>query len=263
MKSQSSHGTRTPITTPVVIRIKRQDKPDSQPYWESFEVPRRPNMNIISALQYIAANPKTTDGKETTPPVWDSGCLEEVCGACTMVINGHVRQSCSALVDRLSPDGDPITLEPMTKFPIVRDLWVDRSRLFKDLIRVKAWVPIDGTYDLGPGPTISQSQQETAYAMSRCISCGCCLEACPQYTKDGDFVGAAVISQARLFNEHPVGKVLKEDRLDVLKEPGGISDCSKAGNCVEVCPKEIPLLESIAAVQRQMTVYSVKKFFTK
>ena len=78
MKSQSSHGTRTPITTPVVIRIKRQDKPDSQPYWESFEVPRRPNMNIISALQYIAANPKTTDGKETTPPVWDSGCLEEV-----------------------------------------------------------------------------------------------------------------------------------------------------------------------------------------
>jgi succinate dehydrogenase / fumarate reductase iron-sulfur subunit len=44
---------------------------------------------------------------------------------------------------------------------------------------------------------------------------------------------------------------------------GGVADCGKAGNCVEVCPKEIPLLESIAAVQRQATVYSIKKFFGK
>lgn len=247
----------------VIIKIKRQDAPDKQPYWQSFEVPRRQNMNIISALQYIAANPQTTDGVWTTPPVWDSGCLEEVCGACSMVISGQVRQSCSALVDRLSPDGEPITLEPMSKFPIVRDLWVDRSRLFNDLKKVKAWVPIDGTYDLGPGPKVSQDSQETAYPLSRCMSCGCCLEACPQYTPSGNFVGAAVISQVRLFNEHPTGAALKDERLEALKEPGGVADCSKAGNCVEVCPKEIPLLESIAAVQRQVTLYSIRKFFTK
>ena len=218
-------------------------------------------MNIISALQYIAANPTTTEGKATTSPVWDSGCLEEVCGACTMVINGRVRQSCSALVDKLSTDGSPITLEPMTKFPVVRDLWVDRSRLFTDLKRVKAWVPIDGTYDLGPGPAISQASQEVAYPLSRCISCGCCLEACPQYTPTNKFVGAAVISQARLFNEHPIGKALKPDRLEVLMGEGGVADCGKAGNCVQVCPKQIPLLESIAAVQRQVTVHAVKKLF--
>ncbi|MFT3787266.1 MAG: succinate dehydrogenase iron-sulfur subunit [Tepidisphaeraceae bacterium] len=248
---------------PVVIRIKRQDGPNQPTRWESFEVPRRPNMNIISALQYIAANPRTTDGKDVTPPVWDSGCLEEVCGACTMVINGQVRQSCSALVDKLSPDGEPISLEPMTKFPVVRDLWVDRQRLFEDLKKVKAWVPIDGTYDLGAGPPVSQEAQQMRYPLSRCISCGCCLEACPQYTPDNEFVGAAVISQARLFNEHPTGAALKEERLDVLKGVGGVSDCSKAGNCVEVCPKEIPLLESIASVQRQVTIHSIKKFFSK
>ncbi len=247
----------------VTIRIKRQDGPGKQPYWQTFEVPRRPNMNIISCLQYIAANPTTVDGQSTTPPVWDSGCLEEVCGACSMLINGHVRQSCSALVDRLSPDGDPITLEPMTKFPVVRDLWVDRSRFFNDLKRVKAWVPIDGTYDLGPGPKVSQETQETAYPLSRCMSCGCCLEACPQYTPSNHFVGAAVISQVRLFNEHPTGAALKDERLDALQGPGGVGDCSKAGNCVEVCPKDIPLLESISAVQRQVTFYSIRKFFTK
>ena len=247
----------------IIIRIRRQDGPNKPSRWEEFSVPRRPNMNIISCLQYIAANPTTTDGRATTVPVWDSGCLEEVCGACTMVINGRVRQSCSALVDHLSRDGAPITLEPMTKFPLVRDLWVDRSRLFNDLKMVKAWVPIDGTYDLGSGPPISQELQEERYPLSRCISCGCCLEACPQYTPVNKFVGAAVISQVRLFNEHPIGAALKNERLDTMMEEGGVADCGKAGNCVEVCPKQIPLLESIAAVQRQATVYSIKRFFTK
>lgn len=247
----------------ITIRLKRQDGPDKPSRWEEFAVPKRPNMNIISCLQWIAANPRTIDGIETSAPVWDSGCLEEVCGACTMVIDGKARQSCSALVDRVSPDGSPISLEPMTKFPLIRDLWVDRSRLFNDLTRVKAWVPIDGTYDLGPGPAISQELQDERYPLSRCISCGCCLEACPQYTPSNHFVGAAVISQARLFNDHPTGAALKEDRLQALMGEGGVHECGKAGNCVQVCPKEIPLLESIAAVQRQATVYSIKRFFSK
>ena len=166
----------------IRIRIRRQDGPGKPVYWEEFEVAWRANMNIISCLQWIAVHPQTADGKQTTPPVWDSGCLEEVCGACTMIINGKVRQSCSALVDKIEPGNegdDVITLEPMTKFPLVRDLFVDRSRLFDDLKRAKAWVPIDGTYDLGPGPPISQELQEKRYPLSRCISCGCCLEACP------------------------------------------------------------------------------------
>jgi succinate dehydrogenase / fumarate reductase, iron-sulfur subunit len=247
----------------IFIRIRRQDAQDKPQRWEEFAVPYRPNMNIISCLQYIAAYPTTTAGVATTPPVWDSGCLEEVCGACTMVINGRVRQSCSALVDKLGKPGEPITLEPMSKFPLVRDLYVDRQRLFDDLKRVKAWVPIDGTYDLGPGPAMPQSLQQVRYPLSRCISCGCCLEACPQYTAVNHFVGAAVISQVRLFNDHPTGKALKEERLDTLMEEGGLGDCGKAGNCVQVCPKEIPLLESIAAVQRQATVHAIRKFFVK
>jgi succinate dehydrogenase / fumarate reductase iron-sulfur subunit len=255
----------TPIDSnrKVTLRIRRQDGPDKPSRWEEFVVPHRPNMNLISCLQHIAANPVTTDGAQTTPVVYDSGCLEEVCGACTMVINGRVRQSCSALVDRLGPPDEAITLEPMTKFPLVRDLFVDRSRLFNDLKRVKAWVPIDGTYDLGSGPPISLHLQQEHYPLSRCISCGCCLEACPQYTPTNHFVGAAVISQALLFNDHPIGKALKNERLEALMDEGGVADCGQAGNCVEVCPKDIPLLESIAAVQRQATVYAVKSFFSK
>ncbi len=255
----------------VTFRILRSDGPGHASRWESFKVPVPKNANIISCLQWIAANPVTTDGQATTPVVWDSGCLEEVCGSCTMVINGKVRQSCSCLIDDYAPDeGDTITLEPMSKFPVVRDLWVDRSRLFHNLKRVQAWVPIDGTHNLGPGPRETPETQEARYVMSTCMSCGCCLEACPQFNIEPDekgwdkaFIGAHAINQARLFNLHETGKELKSQRLDVLSNEGGVSDCGNAQNCVKVCPKKIPLTESIAAIGRAVTIHSIAKWFTR
>src|SRR5437899_44222 len=85
----------------------------------------------------LGRNRMTSDGSATTPVVWEASCLEEVCGSCTMLVNGHVRQGCTALVDKLE---QPIVLEPMTKFPVVRDLIVDRTRMFEALKRVRAWI---------------------------------------------------------------------------------------------------------------------------
>ena len=145
----------------VLIKIKRQDNPNSKPYWEEFELPHRPGMNVTSSLMDIAANPVTKDGKKTTPVTYDSNCLEEVCGSCAMLINGKARMACSALIDKLE---QPVKLEPFSKFPVVRDLSVDRSVLFENLKKVKAWVPTDGTYDLGPGP------RQTAARAGRSLS---------------------------------------------------------------------------------------------
>lgn len=117
-------------TKTVHFKIRRQDTADSQPYWEEFKLDYRPNMNVISALMEIRRNPVNAEGKKTTPINWDMNCLEEVCGACSMVINGRPRQSCTALVDKLT---QPITLEPMKTFPVVRDLIVDREFMFDSL----------------------------------------------------------------------------------------------------------------------------------
>ena len=229
----------------ILLRIKRQTDPQANAVWEEFEIPYRPNMNVISVLMEIALNPVTRDGKKTTPIIYDSNCLEEVCGSCAMLINGRSRMACSALIDNLE---QPIQLEPFRKFPVVRDLAVDRSVIFENLKKVKAWVPVDGTYDLGAGPRLSPEEQEHAYPLSRCISCCCCMEACPQFNESTGFVGAATISQVRLFNTHPTGKALKTERLHALMGDGGIHECGYAQNCVEVCPKEIPLTRSIAEV---------------
>src|SRR3990172_7401344 len=85
----------------VEIHIRRRANPDSEQYWEQFEIPYRPNLNIISCLMEIQKNPVTKEGKTTTPPTWQMNCLEQVCGICTMIINGRARQSCSALIDNL------------------------------------------------------------------------------------------------------------------------------------------------------------------
>src|SRR5438309_6829409 len=152
----------------VLLKIKRQNNPTAKPYWEEFELAHRPGMNVISSHMEIAATTVTREGKPTTPITYDSNCLEEVCGSCAMLINGKARMACSALIDNLE---QPIKLEPFSKFPVVRDLATDRSVLFENLKTVKAWVPIDGTYDLGPGPRLSTEEQEVAYPLSRWISC--------------------------------------------------------------------------------------------
>ncbi len=243
-----------------VIRfiITRQDEPESNSYEEEFEVPYRPNMNVISALMEIQRNPVNAKGDDTTPIQWEMNCLEEVCGACSMVINGKPRQSCTALVDQLE---QPIRLEPMATFPVVRDLVVDRSRMFESLKRAKAWIPIDGTYDLGPGPRMPERKRQWAYELSKCMTCGVCLEACPNVNSHSDFIGPQVLSQVRLFNAHPTGAMNSDERLETIMGDGGLTNCGNSQNCVESCPKGIPLTTSIAALNRSTTIQSFRNFF--
>ena len=281
--AEGSHGEAS--VREVRVRVLRQDAAGSESYWERFSVPYEPNMNVISVLQKIAARARSLDGRRVAPVAWDCSCLEEVCGSCTMLINGRTRMACSALVDKLLEEADEIELRPMSKFPVVRDLCVDRARLFRSLERVKAWVPVDDSYDHGPGPRISPQQQEDAYPLSECISCGCCVEACPQFTKievtrregepaedfeqrrrqafDAAFVGPHAISQAMLFNSHPVGGMIADERMEALTGPGGIQVCGNAQNCVAVCPKRIPLTRSIARAGRAATVWAIKRLFDR
>jgi succinate dehydrogenase / fumarate reductase, iron-sulfur subunit len=244
----------------VIIKIKRQSNPSSKSHWEEFELAYHPGMNVISSLMEIAANPVTRDGKQTTPITYDSNCLEEICGSCAMLVNGRARMACSALIDNLE---QPVKLEPFSKFPVVRDLSVDRSVLFENLKAVKAWVPVDGTYDLGSGPRVTQEAQEESYPLSNCISCCCCMEACPQFNEDTGFVGAATIAQVKLFNTHPTGKALERDRLAALMGDGGIQECGYAQNCVEVCPKEIPLTKAISEVGGAVMKQAIGDLFSR
>lgn len=245
-----------------ILKIYR-GSPGNQ-YWEEFRLKRVPAANIISALMEIQKNPVNIKGEKVAPVVWEQGCLEEVCGSCSMLINGKPRQACTALIDRLINDSGSatITLAPFTKFPLVRDLIVDRTSMFENLKKVNAWVDVDGLYAKGPGPKISQKKQEIMYAISKCMTCGCCIEACPQANNHSKFVGPQIFAQVRFFNDNPTGKMQKSKRLQAVMGEGGITDCGNAQNCQKVCPRDVPLLDSIAAIGRDTTLQALKDLFS-
>ena len=164
-----------------------------------------------------------------------------------MVINGKPRQACSALIDKLE---QPIRLEPMRTFPVVRDLVINRERMFNALKRVKAWIPIDGRMIWDQVRAWRKRSVNGRTSLSKCMTCGVCLEACPNVNDRNSFIGPAAISQVRLFNVHPTGEMNKEERLEALMEDGGIEGCGNSQNCVRSCPKGIPLTTSIAAINQ-------------
>lgn len=243
----------------IHLIITRQDNQDSKPYQEEFKLPYKKNMNVISCLMEIQRNPVNAKGEKVAPVQWESSCLEEVCGACSMVINGKPRQACTALIDKLE---QPVRIEPMNTFPVIRDLIVDRSQMFDALKRVKAWIPIDGTYELGPGPRIAEVDRQWRYELSKCMTCGVCVEACPNVNSKSNFMGPFVVGQVQLFNSHPTGAMNKEERLEALLEDGGLQECGNSQNCVQACPKGIPLTTAIAKSNWDATKHMFKKWLS-
>lgn len=245
-----------------ILRIFR-GHPGKQ-YWEEFELEKRPGMNAILALMQIQRNPINRKGELVTPVVYESGCLEEVCGSCSMLVNGIPRQACTALIDKLiaATNSNVVTLAPFTKFPLVRDLIVDRSSMFENLKQFSAWVEVDSSIDEGFGPKISQDKQEIMYQLSKCMTCGCCLEGCPQVNSHSSYMGPALASQVRLFNLHPVAGLQKSKRLHEMMKEGGISGCSSAQNCVRVCPQKLPLTDSLAVIFRDTLKQAIKDIFS-
>ncbi len=246
-----------PETKTVRLVILRQDSADGASYEAEFAIPWRPGMNVIAALMEIQRNPVDAQGQPVNPVVWESNCLEEVCGACTMVINGKPRQACAALIDSLA---QPIRVQPIRTFPVVRDLVVDRSNMFDTLKKISAWVPIDGTYDLGTGPRMAEDDRQWAYELSKCMTCGACQEACPNVNDRQAFIGPFAMPQVMRFNMHPTGEMNKEERLEALMDEGGIHECGNSQNCVEVCPKGIPITTAIAAMNRDVNRHALSKW---
>lgn len=235
------------MTGMIRIEVLRQDSPQATPYWQKFALPYEPQLNVIAVLMKLREQARDADGQPVAPVAWDAACLDEICGACSMVINGKPRQACSALIDSLE---QPIKLQPLSKFPVVRDLVVDRSSMFEARKRFKTWVSFDGTDKTGPGPKVKPELQDKLYKFSRCFSCGLCLEVCPEIRPNHPFVGPEALVAAHYFNEQPLGKLLKDERIKEGSKKDGIEACGKQETCQKVCPKGVPILEGLAGMRQ-------------
>lgn len=241
----------------IHLKIRRQDSPEGLSYWEEFYVPYEEGMSVIEALRLVGRSPETQEGLPTSPVVWDHNCMQAVCGSCSMIINGKVRLACSTFVEDLD---QPIVLEPMSKFPVFRDLRVDRSAIFEHLKEIKPWVEIDSLFDQDITAYQSSELNAAIRVFSECVMCGSCVESCPEVNERSHFAGAFLVMQAYVANLKDSKNSSLSHRMNFIKGPSGIDGCDNTQNCEKVCPKDIPLNKAISHMQWDISKYSLISF---
>jgi succinate dehydrogenase/fumarate reductase-like Fe-S protein len=97
----------------AVLRIRR-GSPDGESCYENFEVPYEEGRSVLDALRWIRVN------LDSTLAIRYSCINANACKTCMAVVNGEVEYTCIA---KLTPG--IITVEPLPKRPLIRDLVTD------------------------------------------------------------------------------------------------------------------------------------------
>jgi succinate dehydrogenase / fumarate reductase, iron-sulfur subunit len=235
--------------TLVVERQDALEKPETRRS-EAVLVRCAPGISVQAALVLARTAQDGAPPMQGGSIAFEGECLEGVCGACAMLINGRVALACTTLIGEVADKQQRVRLAPMKKFPLVRDLVVDRSRLARTL----SSVPVAGPPTPGaplPHAMPSATEARKLARLDQCHRCGACLEACPQYGAHSEFVGAATLHEVHVRNSTPGAKHERRERIEAMMAPGGVQHCGKAQNCVEVCPADLPLVDSIQSIARE------------
>ena len=213
----------------VTLDILRYTPKGKNSYLQSFRyTAEKMSETVATALTALNERAELRDinGNPASPIRWECNCLQKKCGACAMVINGRPTLACDI---RLAGCGKTIRLEPLKKFPVIEDLVVDRSVMYKNLETLRLW--LDDSAEMG------EEAAESAYESSRCLQCGCCLEVCPNFVSGGTFTGmASAIPMTRLLSELPVSQRREASQLYRRHIYEG---CGKSLACRDICPAKI------------------------
>ena len=204
-------------------------------HWETFESPLSGEDSVARALEELDERPalKNAAGQPAKPVLWDCACLEKKCGACAMVIGGLPRLACATPLSEAADRRGVVTLAPLTKFPRIEDLRVDRDAMFARLEAMHLWLENDAALS-------EQEQRELHYQAASCLMCGLCLEACPNFDSKHAFAGAAAAAAAfGVLEETNEGAHREEVRRAYRRSV--YEGCSKTLACQTVCPAKLPI----------------------
>ena len=224
----------------MIVKIKRQNAPDSTSYWQSFVYDGPAHVTVSAVLDALNYTDDLFDseGDPASRIRWECSCMQAMCGGCAMVINGVPALACSTFADTVK--GEELVLEPLSKFPVVADLIVDRSSIYENLIQAKAY--------LEEVAASVRHQHKQQYSVAKCLKCGLCLEVCPNYRPGGDFFGAVLANESYLVASQSL-----KGNTEVIKEYKTHfgAECSKALSCQSVCPVGIETITSIMRMNRK------------
>ena len=223
---------------------------ESEPTFLTYEVPFLEDWVVLDAINHIKDE---IDG--TLSYRWS--CQMGVCGSCGVMINGVPKLSCAAFLKDYYPD--KIRVEPLTGFPVERDLISQIDDFMTKLTEIQPYIirnkgeekPLDkGEYLQTP----AELARFKPYSM--CINCMLCYAACPVYALDSTFIGPAAIALGQRYNmdsrDHG-----RSARQELIASHEGIWECTFVGECSAVCPKDV---DPAAAIQRAKVSSTVDWF---
>ena len=238
------------MSTRVALEVFRYRPEESEePTFQTYRVPYQDDWVVLDALNHIKDNLDRTLSYR-----WS--CHMAICGSCGMMINGEPKLSCNTFLRDYYPG--KVRVEPLTNFPIERDLVIVMDDFLDKLESVKPYlIEAEDGAAAGAGSgahlqTPAQLEVFKQYAM--CVNCLLCYAACPQYALSPDFVGPAALALAHRYNldSRDAGR---GERQEVAASDQGVWDCTFVGACSEVCPKNV---DPAAAIQQNKVLSTIE-----
>lgn len=219
--------------------------------FQSFTIPRREHQTVLDAVSEIQREHDATLS-------YRFACRVGMCGSCAMVVNGRPRWTCRTRVRDVAVNGEPLRLEPLRNFTVVKDLAVEMTAFFDK------WKDARGYFEPGAAPekdfTVvppATRERQEADAGIECIGCGVCYSACDVVAWDKDYLGPAALNRAwTLVND--VRDQNQRARLDAVSGSEGCQACHTHMSCTQFCPKTIAPTYAIAGLKRAVLRRSLR-----
>ena len=223
----------------IRVEIKRYNpERDEKPQWRAYTVAGEPTDRVLDVLHAVK-------WRQDGSLAFRRSCAHGVCGSDAMMINGRNRLACKVLVKDLK---QPIAIEAMRGYPVVKDLIVDMTGFFEKYRSVKPYLITDE-----PEPKAERLQspedRERYDDTTKCILCGACTTSCPSFWANQDYVGPAAIVQAHrfIFDSRDQGT---DQRIGVLNDTSAVWRCRTIFNCTDACPRGINVTKAIGEVKQ-------------
>ncbi|MDR4482659.1 MAG: succinate dehydrogenase iron-sulfur subunit [Nitrospirales bacterium] len=226
----------------TTLRIRRfnpeQDRPSS--YYQEYDLEIDPSDSVLDGLIKIR---ETIDDSLTVR----CSCRGAICGSCGMRINGHATLACKTKMISVASQGETIQVEPMNNMPVIKDLVTDMAPFWSKIRQIQPWLQPQGLPPTAEYTASPESMSHLSGVMS-CIMCGVCLSDCTVLDVDKTFVGPAALAKAYRFVADPRDAATSQ-RLNSLNQPGGMWDCTRCMECIQVCPKGVGPMDRIMALR--------------
>jgi len=215
----------------IVIEVLRyRSDTDSRPVPQTYRVPFTYDMSVLQGLQYIKDH---LDG--TLSFRWS--CRMAICGSCGMMIGAEPKLACMTFLRDYHPG--PLRIEPLTHFPIERDLVVTVGGFVKKIESIYPYLIPKTPRRLDEGEYIQTPMQLAQYeSFSDCINCMLCYAACPQFGENPDFIGPGAMALLQRYNGDSRDGA-QATRMELVNTDNGAWSCTAVGYCSEVCPKQV------------------------